>query len=68
MASKCLHIKAETWRTHGLLFDCTLTANGEVFVWDVEERRCIRKFRDEGCTKAVCIHFHFCRLGGFGIS
>jgi hypothetical protein len=28
-------------------------ANGEVFVWDVEERQCIRKFRDEGCTKAV---------------
>jgi U3 small nucleolar RNA-associated protein 18 len=29
--------------------------DGEVYVWDMKSKRCIHKFKDEGCIKATAL-------------
>ena len=29
--------------------------DGEVYVWDMNTRRCVHKFRDEGCLKSTTL-------------
>ena len=36
-------------RTHLILGD------GDVYVWDMQTKKCKHKFRDEGCVKGTCI-------------
>lgn len=31
------------------------TGDGEVYVWDMNTRRCVHKFRDEGCLKSTTL-------------
>eukprot|EP00112_Aurelia_sp_Birch-Aquarium-sp1_P006263 Seg1694.2 transcript_id=Seg1694.2/GoldUCD/mRNA.D3Y31 product="U3 small nucleolar RNA-associated protein 18" protein_id=Seg1694.2/GoldUCD/D3Y31 len=33
----------------------TFGGDGEVYIWDMNTKRCKHKFRDEGCLKGVCI-------------
>lgn len=33
----------------------SIGSDGEVYVWDLESRRCISRFSDDGCVKGVCI-------------
>ncbi len=32
-----------------------ITGDGEVYIWDMKSKRCVHKFRDEGCLKGTCI-------------
>ena len=38
---------------HGYSF--LSAGDGEVYVWDMNARRCVHKFRDEGCLKSTSL-------------
>lgn len=38
-----------------MVFSLFSAGDGEVYVWDMNTRRCVHKFRDEGCLKSTSL-------------